>query len=248
MQGDPENNPQAQQDAGQPFYITPPAPCPYLEGLTEQRLLTFIDKPQAGFTPALLAAGFRRSQNMFYRPHCPSCAACLSVRLPVADFAPDKGMRRILRRNGDLAAEIRAAACDEDLYRLFHSYQTARHAESDMAAMTIDDLAAMIEDHPGTARLMHCMKDGQTRGVMLFDETANATSAVYSFFDPAESRRSLGTWMILKLVEYTKSSGRDYLYLGYLIRQSRKMAYKERFQPLQILIKNEWIDFQNMNI
>jgi arginyl-tRNA--protein-N-Asp/Glu arginylyltransferase len=84
--------------------------------------------------------------------------------------------------------------------------------------------------------------------VMLFDETTNATSAVYSFFDPAESRRSLGTWMILKLVEYTKNSGRDYLYLGYLIRQSRKMAYKERFQPLQILIKNEWIDFQNMNI
>lgn len=231
-----------------PFYLTPPAACPYLGGRTEQRLLTFIEKEQAGLTPSLLAAGFRRSQNMFYRPHCPACTACLSVRLPVADFVPDKGFRRILRRNADLRTDIRIATCDENLYRLFHNYQMARHADSEMAAMTIDDLAALIEDHPGTARLMHCTKGEQTLGVMLLDETTHATSAVYSFFDPAENRRSLGTWMILKLIEYTQVSGREFMYLGYLIRQSPKMAYKERFQPLQILIKNEWIDFKNINI
>jgi len=248
MPEDKEKNPQPDKETEQPFYLTPPAPCPYLDGLTEQRLLTFIEEPQADLAPSLLSAGFRRSQNMFYRPHCPSCTACLSVRLLVRGFAPDKSFRRILRRNEDIETGILSAVCDENLYRLFHLYQTARHAESDMAAMTIDDLSAMIEDHPGTARLMHCTKDGQTLGVMLFDETAAATSAVYSFFDPAESRRSLGTWMILKLIEYTRQSGRDFIYLGYFIRQSPKMGYKERFQPLQILIKNEWIDFQDMPI
>lgn len=223
-----------------PFYLTLPSPCPYLEGRTEQRMLAFIEKRQAGLTPALLAAGFRRSQDMFYRPHCPACTACLSIRMPVADFIPDKSFRRILRRNADIKTDIGPAVCDDNLYRLFHIYQTARHTDGDMAAMTIDDFAAMIEDHPGTARLMRCTKNGETLAVMLFDETAQATSAVYSFFDPAESHRSLGTWMVLKLVEYTQHTNRDFLYLGYLIRQTPKMAYKERFQPLQVLIKHEW--------
>ncbi len=247
MSDDSQKDRPAETQTEQPFYLTPPAPCPYLGGRTEQRILTFIEKQQAGLTPALLAAGFRRSQNMFYRPHCPACTACLSVRLPVADFTPDKSFRRTLRRNADLAMDIRPAICDENLYRLFHNYQTARHAGGEMATMTIDDFAAMIEEQPGTARLMHCTKNGVTCGIMLFDETARTTSAVYSFFDPAENRRSLGTWMVLKLIEYTQHTGRDFLYLGYLIRQSPKMAYKERFQPLQILIKNEWIDFKDAN-
>lgn len=247
MQGEDDTTQQAPQTE-QPFYLTPPAPCPYLAGQTEQRILTFIERPQAGLSSALLAAGFRRSQNMFYRPHCAQCAACLSVRIPVAGFAPDKSFRRILRRNSDIQTDIRPAQNDENLYRLFRTYQRERHADGEMAAMTIDDLADMIETHPGTARLMHCTKNGKTIAVMLFDETARTTSAVYSFFDPAENRRSLGTWMVLKLIEYTKATQRDFLYLGYLIRQSPKMAYKERFQPLQILIKNEWIDFKDMNI
>lgn len=246
MQGDdhaPPDTPETQQ----PFYLTPPAPCPYLDGQTEQRILTFIERPQAGLSSSLLAAGFRRSQNMFYRPHCAQCAACLSVRIPVADFKPNKNFRRNLRRNNDLAVHIRPAQSDENLYRLFRTYQKSRHTGGEMAAMTLDDLAGMIETHPGTARLMHGTKDGKTIAVMLFDETARTTSAVYSFFDPAENRRSLGTWMVLKLIEYTQQTGRDFLYLGYLIRQSPKMAYKERFQPLQVLMKNEWVDFKEID-
>lgn len=246
MQGE-DDTPQIKQETEIPFYLTPPAPCPYLDGQTEQRILTFIEPPQAGLSSALLAAGFRRSQNMFYKPNCAQCAACLSVRIPVAAFTPDKSFRRILRRNGDIKVDIRAAKSDENMFSLFRAYQQARHTDGEMAAMTVDDLAGMIETHPGTARLMHCTKDGQTIAVMLFDETARTTSAVYSFFDPAENRRSLGTWMVLKLIEYTQKTGRDFLYLGYLIRQSPKMAYKERFQPLQILIKNEWIDFKDMH-
>lgn len=238
----------APEDSEQPFYLTPPAPCPYLPDRLEQRILTFIDPAQAMLSTPLLTAGFRRSQNMFYRPHCPACTACMSVRLPVANFTPDKSFRRILRRNEDIQTHITPARSDDALYDLFHRYQNTRHADGEMAAMTAEDLKAMIEDQPGTARLMHCTKDGQTIGVMLFDETDTSTSAIYSFFDPEQPQRSMGSYMILKLIEYTQNTGRDFLYLGYWIKQSPKMAYKARFQPLQILIKNEWRDFKSISL
>lgn len=241
------DDPHAQEDQEQPFYLTPPAPCPYLPDRMEQRILTFIEPAQTGLSAPLLAAGFRRSQNMFYRPHCPSCSACMSVRMPVADFAPDKNFRRTLRRNDDIQTHTTAAQSDDALYDLFHRYQATRHTDGEMAAMTAADLKAMIEDQPGTARLMHCTKDGKIIGVMLFDETDTSVSAIYSFFDPDQSKRSLGTYMVLKLVEYAQNTGRDYLYLGYWIRQSPKMAYKSRFQPLQILIKNEWKNFKSIS-
>lgn len=245
MQGTDNDDPATEQE--QPFYLTPPAPCPYLPDLTEQRILTFIEPAQAALSDPLLEAGFRRSQNMFYRPHCLACTACMSVRMMVQDFTPDKSFRRTLRRNADVSTHITPARSDDTLYDLFHRYQNTRHAEGEMAGMTADELKAMIEDEPGTARLMHCTLDNQTIGVMLFDETATSTSAIYSFFDPALPERSLGTYMVLKLIEYTKNTGRDFLYLGYWIRQSPKMSYKARFQPLQILIKNEWKDFKNIS-
>jgi arginine-tRNA-protein transferase len=133
------------------------------------------------------------------------------------------------------------------LFPLFQKYQQGRHSDGNMADMDITAFRDMLQDHPGNARLMLCTKDHRILGVMLFDDVADGTSAVYSFYETAEDKRSLGTWMVLKLVEYTAAQQKPYAYLGYWIAASPKMSYKARFQPLQILIKNEWTDFKTIS-
>lgn len=227
------------------FYLTAETPCPYLDGLAEQRVLTFLDTPaKSAALPALLQNGFRRSQNMVYRPQCRACSACRSVRLRLRSFTPDAGLRRILRKNAALAAVQGEARSSPALFDLFRRYQQHRHAESDMAQMTEEDLAAMIEEHTGHARLMRFF-DAQKKpvGAMLYDDLPDGYSAVYSFFDPALSAQSPGTWMILQLAAAAAAAGKDYLYLGYWVAGSRKMAYKTRFQPLEVFLENGWQDF-----
>jgi arginyl-tRNA--protein-N-Asp/Glu arginylyltransferase len=232
-------------DAALDFYLTAETPCPYLDGLDERRVLTFLDTPEkAAALPLLLQSGFRRNQNMLYRPQCRACNACRSVRLRLKDFAPDAGQRRVLRRNADLHPQYGAAQSNAALYNLFLRYQQSRHADGEMAQMAEADLAAMIGQHTGHARLMTVF-DAQKNPVaaMLYDNLPDGFSAIYSFFDPALSPQSPGTWMILQLAAQAAAEGKAYLYLGYWIAASRKMAYKARFQPLEILLENEWKDF-----
>ncbi|MDY0009688.1 MAG: arginyltransferase [Bdellovibrionales bacterium] len=230
------------------FYLTAPAPCPYLPAQEEQRLLTFLDTPEKhAAMPALLRAGFRRSQNMLYRPHCPNCNACRSVRLRLHDFTPDAGQRRIGRKNASLHTTHETAQSSPEIaeiFDLFTRYQHSRHADGDMAHMTAADLADMIAEHTGHARMM-MMRDSQNNlaAAMLYDALPDGASAVYSFFDPALSAQSPGTAMILQLAEDTRKHGLPYLYLGYWIAASRKMQYKSRFQPLEILVENAWKEF-----
>lgn len=244
-----ENSPDdPDQDDGLPFYLTPPEPCPYLPDRLEQRILTILPEGQTSLATPLLTVGFRRSQRMYYRPQCPGCTACLSVRIPVVQFSPDKNFRRILKRNSDIETHVTDTQDVDALFDLFQKYQQSRHNDGGMADMEITAFRDMLQDHPGNARLMHCTKDNRTLGVMLFDEIADGTSAVYSFFDTDADKRSLGTWMVLKLVEYTAAQHKPYTYLGYWIAASPKMSYKARFQPLQILIKNEWTDFKTASL
>lgn len=226
------------------FYLTAPAPCPYLDGLEEQRILTILDTAtHAAALPVLLQNGFRRSQQILYRPNCATCRACISVRLRLRDFTPDAGQRRILRKNVGLHTAHVPAISSAEIYDLFHRYQHSRHADSEMAAMGEDDLAQMIEQHTGHARLMTARDDaGQLAAVMLYDDLPDGRSAVYSFFDPALSAQSPGTWMILHMAADTLAAQKPYLYLGYWIAASRKMAYKAQFQPLEMLRDHKWSD------
>lgn len=244
MTNDAPDNPPRRAGNTLDFYLTAPAPCPYLSGLEEQRVLTILETPQhAAALPALLQNGFRRSQQILYRPNCSTCQACVSVRLRLRDFTPDAGQRRILRKNAGLHAAHGSAVCSGEIYDLFQRYQQSRHADSDMAAMGEDDLAQMIEQHTGHARLMTARDDaGALAAVMLYDDLPDGRSAVYSFFDPALSAQSPGTWMILHMAADTAAAGKPYLYLGYWIAASRKMAYKAHFQPLEMLRDNKWSD------
>lgn len=226
----------------QQFYRSGPMPCPYIPGRVERKLFTRLAGPHASEVNSLLSrAGFRRSHDIVYRPVCPNCAACVPVRIPVADFDHTRSMRRILRSNNDLRMSEHAATATLEQYHLFSSYQATRHGDSDMARMTLADYTAMIDEGQADTSLFVARDDaGKLHGVMLTDRLADGFSAVYSFFNPQEDRRSLGTFMILCLIEQARREGLSYVYLGYWIGSSRKMAYKVRFKPLEALGREGW--------
>jgi arginyl-tRNA--protein-N-Asp/Glu arginylyltransferase len=224
------------------FYRMPPRPCPYLPGRTEQNIFTELAGPNTTqLYDALTQAGFRRSHNVAYRPACPGCQACVPVRVVARDFKVSASMRRILRRNEDLVpAEVRARATAEQ-FRLFNRYVASRHGDGEMAGMSFADYMAMVQDSPLRTFLSeHRTADGDLIGACLVDRLSDGLSAVYSFFEPGQAGRSLGSLMILKLIERTVELDLPYLYLGYWIGGSQKMAYKWRFRPLEGLGADGW--------
>jgi arginine-tRNA-protein transferase len=226
----------------QHFYRTAALPCPYLEGRMERKVLTEIAGPTAAsLYNGLSRAGFRRSHHLAYRPACAGCNACVPVRVAVDRFTPSRNLRRLSRLNQDLVAAEEPSRATGEQYRLFSRYQRSRHAESDMATMTYGDYRAMVEDSPIETRLLTLRsRAGQLHAACLADRLDDGYSAVYSFFEPDEARRSLGTMLVLRLVEQAAISGLPYVYLGYWIADSRKMAYKVRFQPLEALGPTGW--------
>ncbi len=226
----------------QKFYHSLPMPCPYLPGRMERKLFTRLEPENGVAVNAYLTrAGFRRSHDMAYRPACDSCNACTPVRVPVAIFAPGDSQKRVLRRNADLTCEVRPALATDEQYALFARYQRARHAGGDMAMMSARDYAAMVEDGTNATCLIEWRDTaGTLLAVMLADEVADGYSAVYSFFDPEHSRRSLGVYVVLSLVDHVRRIGGEYLYLGYYIAGARKMDYKASFRPLQALGRDGW--------
>ena len=224
------------------FYTTAPLPCPYLQGRTERKVVTELTGPDSeALHDRLSRAGFRRSHNIAYAPVCLGCRACIPIRIRVAEFAPDRTQRRVARNNaGLLVREVPASATAEQ-FALFGRYQQARHGEGDMAAMGFYDYRAMVEDTPITTTLVE-FREAPDRllGVCLTDVLADGLSAVYSFYDLAEERRSLGTYAILWLVRRAAALGLPSVYLGYWVPQSRKMAYKVRFRPAEILSNGGW--------
>jgi leucyl-tRNA---protein transferase len=226
----------------QHFYRTAALPCPYVPGRIERKLITELaGHGSADFYNALSRAGFRRSHHLAYRPACAGCTACQPVRIPAADFVFTRSLRRIWRRNADLTARIVEPRATLEHYRIFTRYQRSRHADSDMASMTFGDFRAMIEDSPVSSRLVELRGvDGACLGACLFDVLDDGLSAVYSFFDPEEQRRSLGTLLVLTLIEEARRGALPYVYLGYWIAESPKMAYKVRFHPLEGLGPQGW--------
>ena len=224
------------------FYTTAPLPCPYLPGRTERKIVTELSGTEAeALHERLSRAGFRRSHNIAYAPVCPGCQACVPIRVVSEDFTPDRTQRRILRANADLTVSEMPARATAEQFTLFQRYQKNRHADGDMAAMGYYDYRAMIEDTPISTGILE-FRDAQDRllGACLTDWLADGLSAVYSFFDPDEDKRSLGTFAVLWLIGRARSLGLPYVYLGYWVPESRKMAYKARFRPSEILISGAW--------
>lgn len=226
----------------QHFFRTAALPCPYVPGRTERKLVTELaGRHAAAFYNGLSRAGFRRSHHLAYRPACVGCSACVPVRIPVADFTEGRSLRRIRNLNRDL--QIRSIAPDATLeeYRLFLRYQRSRHADSDMAAMSFGDYRAMVEDSPVATRLIELRAaDGALLGECLFDPLDDGLSAVYSFYSPEFGKRSLGTLLVLALIDEARRRCLPYVYLGYWIAESPKMAYKSRFRPLEALHPQGW--------
>ncbi len=233
---------------GPRFFLTLPAPCAYLPAREERRLFTHLDMGEAGIRQHdfLAQAGFRRTQNIAYRPACPNCTACISIRIPVEAYIPSRNQQRVLRANADLASALGPAVATADYFDLFERYIAARHAQGGMELMGKSDFTQMIEDSPIETRLVTyhapktCDAPPGLLAVSLVDVIDDGISMVYSFFDPAQAARSLGTFLILDHIEKTRRLGLPYLYLGYWIDHSPKMAYKARFMPQERLGPQGW--------
>jgi leucyl-tRNA---protein transferase len=235
------------------FYLTAPSPCPYLPGKQERKVFTHLVGDRAAqLNDILTQGGFRRSQNIAYRPACEACRACVSIRVVVGEFDWTRSFRRVLRRNERLFGAEIAPEPSSEQYSLFRAYLEARHAHGGMADMTVLDYGLMVEDtHVDTIVIEYRERDADTLingrssrpllGLALTDVLSDGLSMVYSFYDPDEPEvRSLGTFMILDHIQRARRMGLPYVYLGYWVDGSRKMAYKSRFQPQEHLGPMGW--------
>jgi arginine-tRNA-protein transferase len=224
------------------FYVTAPQPCPYLPGRMERKLFTALQGDQAErLNDALSRQGFRRSQNVLYRPSCADCQACYSARIRVADFEPSRSQARVVKRNAGLRRRATSPWATEEQFALFRRYLDGRHAEGGMADMDIFEFAAMIEETPVRSRLIeYHAPDGDLRAVCLTDLLDDGLSMVYSFFDPHRPKDSLGTYIILDHVRIARELSLPYVYLGYWVPGSEKMGYKARFGALEVYKRGQW--------
>jgi arginine-tRNA-protein transferase len=232
------------------LFATPPEPCPYLPDRLERKLLTPLTGPDApSVFDELLVRGFRRSHTVAYRPACRGCDACLPVRVRVADFTPSRSMRKIASLCAEwLTQETTPALARPAHYRVFQRYQSSRHGGGEMERMSFGEYRAMVEESYVRTTLVEFRADsgiGKPVGVMIYDRAADGLSGLYQFFEPEIGRKSPGTYMILWLIERARAFGLPYVYLGYYIAESRKMAYKARFRPLEILRPTgRWMPFE----
>lgn len=236
------------------FFLTGPRPCPYLPDRRERKLFTNLSGSRAReLHDELAQLGFRRSQNIAYRPACANCAACVSTRVRVDDFKPTGSQQRTLRRNADLRRAISDPAADPALFELFKRYLSVRHTDGGMNDMDSFDFAAMIEDTPVGTRLVTYRQDEPLEeaagsapvAACVTDIISDGLSMVYSFFEPNLKKRSLGQYIILDHIKIAHELQLPYLYLGYWVEGSPKMDYKIKFKPAEILVGDKWISAKN---
>ena len=223
------------------FYVTAPQPCPYLAGRMERKLFTALQGDNAPkLNDSLSKQGFRRSQNVLYRPSCAECSACMSARINVAAFTPSRSQRRVMARAHHLHRRATSPWATEEQYDLFRAYLDSRHATGGMADMDMFEFAAMIEETPIRSRVIEYTDAGVLQAVCLTNILDDGLSLVYSFFDPALERLSLGTHVILDHVRIAQEMDLPYVYLGYWVPGSPKMGYKAKFAGLEVFRHGTW--------
>lgn len=224
------------------FYLTIPSPCPYLPDRMERKIFTQLD-PLSGphLNNYLTHAGFRRSQNVIYRPACEACRECKSLRIYAPDFRPSKSFRRTLNRNKDLTREVVEPLATREQFALLHHYLNSRHEGGGMSDMDFYRYEMMVEQCASDTEIVEYRDiEGRLVACVLIDVLQDGLSMVYSFFDPDLANRSMGNFMILDHIKRCVESGQPHLYLGYWVQGSPKMDYKSRFQPCEILGADGW--------
>jgi arginine-tRNA-protein transferase len=234
------------------FFVTTPSPCPYLPGKTERKVFTELTGQHATeLNDALGRIGFRRSQGVAYRPSCVDCAACISVRVVTGEFQASATQRKMIRRHADLEVTACKPWTTEEQYALLRRYLKARHPGGGMVDMDESDFADMVEQSPVKTYLVEYRepsvngRPGRLVGACLTDQQADGLSMIYSFFEPHdENRPGLGTYIILDHIVRAARAGLPYVYLGYWVESSKRMAYKAKFRPLERLGPDGWRKFE----
>ena len=223
------------------FYVTAPQPCPYLPDRMERKLFTALQGDNATeLNDALSKQGFRRSQNVLYRPSCAECSACMSARIDVKRFTPTRSQKRVQRRAAYLGRRATSPWATEDQFDLFREYLDDRHADGGMADMDMFEFAAMVEETPIRSRLFEYSDGRRLKAVCLTDILDDGLSMVYSFFDPEARKLSLGTYVILDHIRVARKLGLPYVYLGYWVPGSPKMDYKSKFSGVEVYRAGKW--------
>lgn len=224
------------------FYATQPHACSYLPN--EQATTLFLDpsQPMNGQIYAELSElGFRRSGDHLYRPHCQLCKACVPARIPVARFRPSRKQSRVLKRNLD----IKVTRCDpgftEERYQLYARYISERHADGDMFPPSRGQFSTFLVSHLPYAFFYEMRVEDRLIGLAVTDVLPNGMSAVYTFYDPSEEKRSLGVFGILWQIAETRRLGLNAVYLGYWIKGCRKMSYKTEYRPIELFVNQRWV-------
>lgn len=238
------------------FYVTTPYACGYLpKQLAQSLIATPHHLVDANLYSGLITQGFRRSGKFAYRPHCESCNACVAVRLMIEGFQPSRSQKRAFKQHANLSAYIVPLQFNAAHFDLYQSYQALRHAEAESPNQEKDAKTDKDQnkDEAEQYRQFLCQSnvdslmiefrdaDNQLKIVSVVDIVADGVSAVYTFYDALETKASFGTYSIMWLTEWTKTLALPYLYLGYWIKDSKKMAYKQAFKPQQKLIEGEWL-------
>ena len=227
------------------FYATAAHPCSYLEG--QEATTLFVDPETICSTEQLVKlaqSGFRRSGRYLYKPNCGACTACVSVRLPTSKFRLKKRQTRTIKRNLDIKFSTRTPILDQEHYALYERYINTRHSDGDMFPPSRSQYESFLVQNDENSFFLEARLENNLIAVTLFDEIpGDGLSAIYTFFDPNPiyDRRSLGRLMILQMIEVAQRMDLPYVYLGYWIRDSKKMAYKTEYRPIEMLINCKWI-------
>lgn len=229
------------------FFVTAPSPCPYLPGKTERKVFAELKGDDApAMAEALGRIGFRRSQNVVYRPSCDGCNACISVRVPTARFQPGRSQKKLLAAHADLDVHACEPWATEEQWRLLRRYLSVRHPDGGMASMDAHDFADMVEQSPVDTVMVEYREPGvdgrlgRLVGCCLTDKQADGLSMIYSFYEPDGTREGMGNFIILDHITRAAGAGLPYVYLGYWIESCNRMAYKTKFRPVEALIGGQW--------
>jgi arginyl-tRNA--protein-N-Asp/Glu arginylyltransferase len=230
------------------FFLTAPSPCPYLPGREERKVFAHLPLLDgASVNDSLTQGGFRRSQNIAYRPACEQCSACVSARIPVAGYVFSKSERRVLARNANLQRHVVEAEATVEQFELLRRYLATRHPGGGMADMAWPDFVAMVEDTAVRTHLVEYRTASADKGpgdlvaCVLVDRLGDGLSLVYSFYEPLLAKRSLGSFVILDHIQHAAHADLPYVYLGYWVEGSEKMDYKARYRPLELLRPSGWM-------
>ena len=232
-----------------PLFLTEKHPCSYLEGeIAQPAFVHPLFSMNTATYSELIAQGFRRSGDEVYSPHCPNCSACIPTRLRVSEFSPSRSQKRCQQKNSGIQVAIKPPVFEKTHYEMYLRYQTTRHNDGSMVNSTKGEYIHFLKSSWCDTRFVEFLIDGELAAVAVVDYLENALSAVYTFFEPKFSNYGLGVYAVLWQIDWAKQLQKEFLYLGFWIKQCKKMSYKSNYQPLQILRDKQWVTYNGSSV